>query len=273
MTPGPWTVRRDPERPFLLLEADGATVARMEFFGEPPHDVVLIQPKVEGGVDPADAATALVTFAIRHAEGGGSARVGLLVDDRSPHAALFVERAPLWGFRFDADRLLYRAAAGDLRLAALPAPPHGAEFVARDPEMAAVFQRVLVHSVTRTDRETDAVKELATLEARLVRDGLFFPEDWVVLRIDGVPAGLVLPAFLDDKKDGGTLFYVGVVPEFRGRGLGAVLTRRGVETMLARGVTRYADSCNVENAPMRRIFERLGCSRVTTRHFFDRQLA
>ena len=55
--------------------------------------------------------------------------------------------------------------------------------------------------------------------------------------------------------------------------LGAVLVRRGIETMLARGATRYIGSCDVRNAAMIRIFERIGCSRVTSQHVFVRAAA
>jgi RimJ/RimL family protein N-acetyltransferase len=61
--------------------------------------------------------------------------------------------------------------------------------------------------------------------------------------------------------------------EFAGRGLGAVLVRRGIETMLARGATRYIGSCDVRNAAMIRIFERIGCTRVTSQHVFVRPAA
>ncbi len=266
------TLRFDETKCLFVLERDGRRRAWMEFLGTPPHDVVLVHPRCEEGIDPLAAAARLVEAGVRRAREGGCARLGLVLEDRLPHAAALVAAAPTWGFAFDADKLLVRAAVADLRIDALPEPPPGATFVAHDPELADVFQRVLATSLSRSDRETDAVEELAAFEARARGDGGFHPEDWVVLRIDGVAAGVVIPAFLDARRDGGTLFYVGVLPAFRGRGLGAVLTRRGVETMLARGATRYADSCNALNTSMRRIFDRLGCGLVTTQHFFDRRL-
>jgi ribosomal protein S18 acetylase RimI-like enzyme len=201
------------------------------------------------------AAQRLVDAGVRRAYEAGCARIGLVLEDRFPNTAAFVAAAgTAWGFDFDADKVLVRAKSDALRLDCLTAAPPDAAFVPHDPDLVAVFQRVLASSLTRSDRETDAARELASFEARSRGDGGFHPEDWVVLRISGVAAGLVIPAFLDAKRDGGTLFYVGVLPEFRGRSLGEALTRRGVETMLTRGVTRYdrnaAGACS--STPSRR---------------------
>jgi ribosomal protein S18 acetylase RimI-like enzyme len=266
-------LRFDEERSTFLLEHAGRCLARMEFLGDPPHDVLLVHPRCEADVEPVHAAQRLVDAGVRRAREAGCVRIGLVLEDRLPNTAAFVAAAgTAWGFDFDADKVLVRAKSDALRLDCLTAAPPDAAFVPHDPDLVAVFQRVLASSLTRSDRETDAARELASFEARSRGDGGFHPEDWVVLRISGVAAGLVIPAFLDARRDGGTLFYLGVLPEFRGRSLGEVLTRRGVEAMLTRGVTRYADSCNVANVPMRRIFEKLGCGVVTTQHLFDRRL-
>ncbi len=109
---------------------------------------------------------------------------------------------------------------------------------------------------------------IAGFESRCRAQGAFHPEDWTVLRLSGRAAGVVFPAFADATREAATNFYVGVVPEFRGRGLAGTLLVRGIETMLARGATRYVGSCVAENVPMRRAFERIGCSKIATRHVF-----
>ena len=88
------------------------------------------------------------------------------------------------------------------------------------------------------------------------------------MRVDGRPVGVVFPAFVDADHQAATNFYLGVVAEARRRGFGLQLLRRGVETMLGRGATRYIGSCDVGNEPMRRAFERVGCARIATRHVF-----
>jgi RimJ/RimL family protein N-acetyltransferase len=257
----------------LHLEEGGAPVGRMEILDNAPHDVVLVHPRVEAGRDPCATAAALVAEAVRRADAAGVRHVEMYFDDRAPHADAFVAAAPSWGFDLDAARLLVRAMRDELRLDAVPPPAAGAEFVADDRETADVLGRVLATSATPSDRAADPRQMIDGFIGRCRAAGCLHPEDWVVLRVDGAAVGVVFPAFLEADRQAATNFYVGVVPEARGRGFGAQLLRRGVETMLRRGATRYVGTCDVGNEAMRRAFERIGCARVATRHVFTRSAA
>jgi RimJ/RimL family protein N-acetyltransferase len=267
--PNAWTTRFDDDTSRLLLERGGVASARMEILATPPSEYVFFHPRADAAVDPVAAAEVLVRDGLRRA---GAARVKLILEERFPHSAAYAAAAPKWGFELDAHKLLYRAQKAELKLDGIETPP-GARFFAGDPELADVFGRVLSHSPTESDRAADPQSLLAEYEFRCRTQGEFHPEDWVVLRIDGRSAGLVLPAFADASRGPATNLYVGVDREFAGRGLGAVLVRRGIETMLARGATRYIGSCDVRNAAMIRIFERVGCARVTGQHVFVRPAA
>jgi len=254
----------------LHLDENGASVGRMEILDNAPHEIVLVHPRVEAGRDPCAVAAALVAEGVRRADAAGVRHVEMYFDDRAPHAAEFVAAAPSWGFDLDAERHLVRAPRESLRLDAVPPPPTGAAFVSHDPELADVLGRILETSATASDRGADPRAMIAGFVDRCRRDDCLHPEDWVVLRIEGRAVGAVFPAFVDATHQAGTNFHVGVVPEARGRGHGAQLLVRGVETMLARGATRYVGTCDVGNAPMRRAFERIGCARIATRHVFTR---
>ncbi len=91
---------------------------------------------------------------------------------------------------------------------------------------------------------------------------------WNVAYIDERPVGVVLPQEFADSEGEGTLFYVGVVPEFRGRHLGRILHARGLAFLRSRGVLRYAGSTDTRNLPMMRIFEVNGCERTGTQLFY-----
>lgn len=264
-----WTTRFDDATSRLLLERAGTVSGRLEILVTPPHDFVFFHPRVEDGVDPLAAATVLVRDGLRRA---GTADVKLILEQRFPHADSFVAAAPAWGFAFDVEKVLVRAPVAALRFDGIE-PPAGAQFVKADPELADVLGRVLARSVTASDRATSPRAFLAQLEAHCRVVDVFGPEGWVVLRIDGRAAGLVLPAFADVNHQPATNLYVGVVPEFARRGLGAVLVRRGIETMIARGATRYIGSCDVRNAPMLRVFEKIGCVPVTSQSVFVRPAA
>jgi ribosomal protein S18 acetylase RimI-like enzyme len=91
---------------------------------------------------------------------------------------------------------------------------------------------------------------------------------WRVALLEGEPVGIVLPQpYAHDRKEG-TLFYVGVLPEHRGRGIGRRLHRAGLALLAAAGVVKYLGSSDVRNAPMLRIFTRNGCRTTGTQVYF-----
>jgi GNAT superfamily N-acetyltransferase len=55
-----------------------------------------------------------------------------------------------------------------------------------------------------------------------------------------------------------TIHYLGVLPEFRGRGLGAESMLRGLGCLKAMGARVYHDGTGLRNAAARALFARLG---------------
>jgi RimJ/RimL family protein N-acetyltransferase len=91
---------------------------------------------------------------------------------------------------------------------------------------------------------------------------------WRVASLEGRPVGVVLPQEFADSEHEGTLFYVGVLPEFRGRGFGTILHASGLAFLAEHGVTKYIGSTDTRNHPMMRVFERNGCTRTGTQLFY-----
>jgi ribosomal protein S18 acetylase RimI-like enzyme len=91
---------------------------------------------------------------------------------------------------------------------------------------------------------------------------------WSVVLIDDSAAGFVLPVVFVGETHGdldeGTIYHVGVIPEQRGKGLGALLLARGTDALLRHGVWQIGADTAVENEPMIRIFERQGWKRQET---------
>lgn len=89
---------------------------------------------------------------------------------------------------------------------------------------------------------------------------------WECCLLAGEPVGFVLPVVFDgtrrDGRDEGTIFHVGVVPPYRGRGIGRMLLRRATEQLIEHGVWRIVADTAVENAPMIRLFESEGWRRT-----------
>jgi ribosomal protein S18 acetylase RimI-like enzyme len=88
---------------------------------------------------------------------------------------------------------------------------------------------------------------------------------WSVVLVEGIPAGFVLPVVFTDQArdhlDEGTIYHVGVIPEQRQKGLGALLLARGTDALLAHGVWQISADTAAENESMIRLFERQGWQR------------
>jgi ribosomal protein S18 acetylase RimI-like enzyme len=83
------------------------------------------------------------------------------------------------------------------------------------------------------------------------------PERIQIGACDSVPAAFL--ALMAYPADGwSTLYYLGVAPGFRGRGLGAEAMLRGLRCLKAMGGTTYHDGTGSRNAPARALFARLG---------------
>jgi RimJ/RimL family protein N-acetyltransferase len=91
---------------------------------------------------------------------------------------------------------------------------------------------------------------------------------WSIAYLDDRPVGVVLPQEFSDADGEGTLFYVGVLPEFRGKHFGRILHARGLAFLRSHGVLKYAGSTDTRNLPMMRVFEVNGCERTGTQLFY-----
>lgn len=87
----------------------------------------------------------------------------------------------------------------------------------------------------------------------------FNPDHWRMALLDGVPAGVLLPQPYHDAPHKGTLFYIGVLPAFRGRGFGKILHAAGLEYLARLPVSAYVGSTDTRNTPMAAVFQRNGC--------------
>ena len=95
------------------------------------------------------------------------------------------------------------------------------------------------------------------------------PDWWRLLCFRDEPVGFVLPVTYDEMDRAGllegTIFHMGVIPEFRGRGFGRLLLREAVRVLMDGGVRRIFCDTDETNAPMIRLFESEGWGRLPTR--------
>ncbi len=104
------------------------------------------------------------------------------------------------------------------------------------------------------DPEDDALGFL--LSRREDADARVTPESLQVGSLDGADAAIVAPTVWPVTRTG-SLTYMGVLPEFRGRGLGAEVMRHGLQALHDMGAFRYHDGTSSRNAPALALFRRI----------------
>jgi len=85
---------------------------------------------------------------------------------------------------------------------------------------------------------------------------------------DGDLVGMVLPSIADSH----VINFVGVVPEWRRRGVATTLLKRGAAILAAAGATKIRADASSANTPVIRAFESAGFQRFATRHVWERAL-
>ena len=122
-----------------------------------------------------------------------------------------------------------------------------------------VVERVTVGSLDRLMVD-DAAQLGSRQAAREYVDGLkgidFNPDWWRLGYANGLLVGLILPQRFSDND--GCINYVGVVPEYRGRGYGLHLAAEGTRLLTENGITKIYADIDIANKPLAAILERLG---------------
>lgn len=73
------------------------------------------------------------------------------------------------------------------------------------------------------------------------------------------PIGIAIPHIEPGTTDEGRLFYFGMLPELRGKGLSGSLHLQSLWHLKEMGASHYIGSTHLENKKMQRVFEKNGC--------------
>lgn len=120
--------------------------------------------------------------------------------------------------------------------------------------------------------ELSGVRSDADILAAHQSSGVFLPDCWELAEIDGQLAGCILL----NRVIGSRAFevaYVGVVPAFRGRGVGRLLMLRALERARSGGAQQLTLAVDVRNVPARKLYENMGFRAITSRQAYLRFLA
>ncbi|MGV3464006.1 MAG: GNAT family N-acetyltransferase [Heyndrickxia sp.] len=76
---------------------------------------------------------------------------------------------------------------------------------------------------------------------------------------EGRPIGITIPHLEPGTTDEGRLFYFGLIPEVRGKGLSAILHQQSLQFLKKMGATYYVGSTHATNIKMQQVFIKNGC--------------
>ena len=144
-----------------------------------------------------------------------------------------------------------------------------AEWVHYDARTHADFARVIPETY-RDSRDCPELSGLRPIDDVLRAHqaaGRFDPRLWEVARVAGQDAACLLLTRLarDTVLD---VVYMGVVPAWRRRGVGALLLRRALAQCRARNARRLTVVVDERNAPAARLYERFGFVRAAQREAY-----
>jgi ribosomal protein S18 acetylase RimI-like enzyme len=235
-----------------------------------PYSAVLIDPIVFEGEDIEEVACALIGEGLDVARSIGVAQIELILESYLPYLERLATFVTKLGFRRTFEKALY---ANDFADVPPAASARRLEFrtVADLGDTAAirVLGEILKTPLNRSEIGVAPSSMFQELEALCTKNGVFHPEDWLVAYQHGREVGIVMPALTELVTRRGTILFVGVIAEARGRGLGLALTLKGIQTIASRTPKSLLDSTDLQNAPMRKIFEKLGYRLSAIQHYFE----
>jgi len=94
-------------------------------------------------------------------------------------------------------------------------------------------------------------------------------DKWTAAYLDDEIVGIVLPDIFPEQPHKGTFAYIGIMPNFRGKGFGTSLFKMGLNLVKELKATEYLDSTHINNTSMIKIFENNGCQKIGIRRHWS----
>lgn len=228
---------------------------------------------------PAETGGQLVRRAAEHAEASGAVLVQALLDPADNRAIAAFSAA---GFRHTADLLFMVARCnagvdnsdGDNTTAAVNDDGASVNLEWQEyrgdlhPRLSALVERT--YEGSRDCPELDGVRAIDDILAGYRETGEFATERWLIAVRNGRDVACLLLADhpADDQWE---LVYLGVAPEFRGQGLGLVLTRHALAMTRRAGRQQLVLAVDAANDPATAIYRRAGFTAWERRIIFLRR--
>jgi len=245
----------------IVVEKDDRFVGCMEVFIEDPGLVLLFNPKVEV----VNAMKLIICKGIKTAKALDVRIIGCLVHESNEQFNVIERLLPDLGFVFGMEKALYQLKASTLSdTGGIPSLAYRSLKQVAETQFVEIFGKIYQPDIF----ESDPTRCFADLKKSAARTKRFHPEDWEIAYVALKPVGITMPQLHDEKAQFGSNYYVGVILDERGKGLGKALQRRAVETLVRRGVHTIVGSTDIRNKPMLKIFESLGYERIEHQYFY-----
>ena len=241
--------------------APGAVVGELRCFPISPDEYVLTELRKRDGarITYADL-TAMLDHLLAAVDGAAT------VYSRIDKPALFpdYERALAdHGFRAGDDRVEFRDPIGELRLKERGALDWREYSAHLQEEFTRVFARACEDS---PDGYDDPAKAFADNFSEC--DVGAHPSRLQLAYHEGAPVGLF---FAHKVGAWGSVSFMGLVPEARGKSFGADVHARAVSQLMQEGASTYHDGTSATNRAMLRLFEKMGCTVLSEMREYERR--
>ena len=247
----------------IVVEEDDRFVGGMEIIIEDPELVLLFNPKVVV----VDALKLILCKGIDTAKALNVRIIGSLIHQSNEQFSVIEKLLPDLGFVFGMKKALYQLkVATTSDTGGIPCLTYRSLAQVAETQFVDVFEKIYQPDIF--DFDPNAARCFEDLKKMAARTKRFHPEDWEIAYVAAKPVGITMPQLHDEKAKCGSNYYVGVVLEERGKGLGRALQKRAVETLFRRGVRTIVGSTDVRNKPMLKIFESLGYERIEHQYFY-----
>ena len=126
-----------------------------------------------------------------------------------------------------------------------------------------VLDVVTINDDERTGSAKEFLQELIDMAGESYNNQNWF----IAFELDS-PIGLLLPQAFDDDTYEGSIFYIGILPQYRNQGLGKILHAKGLSKLKLLGCNNYVGSTDVSNQSMLKVFDHNHCEQTSTQLFY-----
>lgn len=151
--------------------------------------------------------------------------------------------------------------------------PHGFSWETYSPVTHGIFARTILASY-ESSLDCPALSGMRHIDdviASHKASGEFDPNHWYLLYEKSTPLAVLLLAHVP-RADAMDLVYLGLVPQARGRGLGATVLRKALRTALDANISKLTLAVDAANTPALKLYHRHGLEKLGSKLAMIRDL-